>query len=192
MISDVASYAQFIPYCRSSVVIKTSEPTGYDGRSYPEEAKLVVGFSHDIAEEFWSRVYCSPERLVVEAVSGASETSLEAADIIHHHPRPAMDQDPSRNGDVLSHLSTRWTLRPYTYKPPPTSAVDRSSAHKNLEETSSIPAVDKTEVNLAIVFKFANPMYGALSQAAAPKVAEKIIEAFETRMKKVIEGPASS
>jgi coenzyme Q-binding protein COQ10 len=192
VISDVASYAHFIPYCRSSVVTKTSEPTKYDGKSYPEEAKLVVGFSHDIAEEFWSRIYCSPERLVVEAVSGASESTLAGADTTHHHSRPAMDQDPTRKGDVLSHLSTRWTLRPYMYKPPPTSAIDTSSTHKNHEETSSIPGQEKTEVNLSIEFKFANPMYGALSQAAAPMVAEKMIEAFENRVKKVIEGPASA
>jgi coenzyme Q-binding protein COQ10 len=190
VISDVASYAQFIPYCRSSVVTKSSEPTKYDGKTYPEEAKLVVGFSHDIAEEFWSRVYCSPERMVVEAVSGTAETSLEAAEVAHHHSRPALDQDPTRKGDVLSHLSTRWTLTPYPYKPPPASAVDAASTHKNHEETSPVPGLEKTEVNLAIEFRFANPMYAALSQAAAPKVAEKMIEAFEGRVKKVVEGPA--
>lgn len=192
VISDVESYAQFIPYCRSSTVTKKSEPTEYDGKSYPEEAKLVVGFSNDISEEFWSRIYCSPEQLVVEAVSGASETTLNTADIKHHHARPAMDQDRTRGGDVLSHLSTRWTLRPHMYKPPPASAVDANSHHMNLNETSDTPGLMKTQVNLAIIYKFANPMYGALSQAAAPKVAEKMIEAFENRVKQVAEGPANA
>ena len=128
--------------------------------------------------------------MVVEAVSGTAETSLDAAEIAHHHSRPASDQDSTRRGDVLSHLSTRWTLRPYPYKPPPASAVDPGSAHKNLEETSPVPGLEKTEVHLAIEFKFANPMYAALSQAAAPKVAEKMIEAFEERVKKLVEGPA--
>lgn len=125
----------------------------------------MVGFSNDIAEEFWSRVYCSPERMVVEAVSGTAETLLAAAEIAHHHSRPVIDQDPTRKGDVLSHLSTRWTLK---------------------------PGPEETEVNLAIEYRFANPMYAALSQAAAPKVAEKMIEAFEGRVKKVAEGAVNS
>lgn len=191
VISDVSSYANFVPYCRSSVVTKSSEPTEYDGKQYPEEAKLVVGFSNDIAEEFWSRVYCSPARGVVEAVSGASETSLDAADIEHHHARPSPDSDPSRRADVLSHLSTIWRLKGYPYKPPPASALEKDTVHKNHEESSPLQALDKTEVNLTIQFRFANPMYGALSQAAAPKVAEKMIEAFEGRVRKVVEGPAS-
>ena len=192
VISDVASYSQFIPYCRSSTVTKSSEPTEFDGQKYPEEAKLVVGFSNDVSESFWSRVYCSPQSLVVEALAGATETSLEAAEISHHHARPTADQDPSRNGDVLSHLSTKWTLRPYPYKPPPSSATSKETAHKNHHETSELEAQEKTEVRLVIVYTFANPMYAALSQAAAPKVAEKMIEAFQARVRKVVEGPAST
>jgi coenzyme Q-binding protein COQ10 len=188
VISDVSSYANFLPYCRSSVVTKQSEPTAYDGKRYPEEAKLVVGFSHDIAEEFWSRVYCSPARGVVEAVAGASETTQYAADIEHHHARPSEEEDKTRTGDVLSHLSTRWSMRSYPYKPPPVSAVDKGNQHKNHEESSPVPGLERTEVNLTIQFRFANPMYGALSQAAAPKVAEKMIEAFEARVRKIVEG----
>lgn len=61
----------------------------------------------------------------------------------------------------------------------------------NHAETSPVPGQEKTEVSLAIEYEFANPMYGALSSAAAPKVAEKMIEAFEKRVKAVVEGPAS-
>lgn len=171
---------------------KHSSPTAYDGKRYPEEAKLVVGFSNDIAEEFWSRIYCSPQRGVVEAVCGASETALEAEDVEHHHPRPSEEEDKTRKGDVLSHLSTRWSLRSYPYKPPPAPAIDAGATHKNHEESSPVAGLEKTEVNLAIEFKFANPMYGALSQAAAPKVAEKMIEAFEARVRKVVDGPANA
>jgi coenzyme Q-binding protein COQ10 len=47
-----------------------------------------------------------------------------------------------------------------------------------------------TDVNLVIEYQFANPVYAALSAAAAPKVAEKMIEAFENRVKAVAEGRA--
>lgn len=158
-ISDVSSYSAFIPYCRASLVTKTSQPAS-DGKSYPEEAKLIVGFHDDVSEEFWSRVYCQPER-VVEAVSGLTESSLRPGEVPHHSARPAAERDPTRNGDVLTRLATRWTLK---------------------------PVGEKTEVELAIEYQFANPIYGALSAAAAPKVAEKMIEAFEGRVKAVAEG----
>lgn len=187
VISDVGSYSHFIPYCRSSVVTKTSEPAS-DGKRYPEEAKLVIGFSNDMSEEFWSRVYCVPS-LVVEAVSGGTETTLPPSDIPHHSTRPDATSDPTRKDTVLSHLLTRWTLHPYPYKPPPASAVHPESTHKNHEETSSVSTREETQVSLAIEFQFANPIYAAMSQATVPKVADKMIEAFEKRVRAVVEGP---
>lgn len=164
-ISDVSSYSAFIPYCQSSVVTKTSKPAD-NGKSYPEEAKLTIGFNGDVSEEFWSRVYCQPER-VVEAISGLTESSLSPADVPHHNARPSADQDPTRNESVLTHLATKWTL-----------------------QKSNKPGQESTEVNLAIEYQFANPVYGALSAAAAPRVAEKMIEAFENRVKAVLEKSA--
>ena len=74
VISDVSSYSSYVPFCTESVVTKYSNPAS-DGRKYPEEAKLKIGFKDNVSEEFWSRVYCSPEK-IVEAVSGSTETSL--------------------------------------------------------------------------------------------------------------------
>lgn len=175
-ISDVSSYSAFIPYCQSSIVTKSSKPAE-DGKSYPEEAKLSIGFNSDVSEEFWSRVYCQPGR-VVEAVSGRTDTALSAEQVPHHSERPVADQDPTRNESVLTHLSTTWTLRPFPYKPPPPSAGQKTDG----------PGIETTDVNLVIEYQFANPVYGALSAAAAPKVAEKMIEAFENRVKAVAEG----
>jgi len=143
-----------------------------------------------VSESFTSRVYCIPDT-VIEAVSGSAETTLASDSISHHNARPPPEQDPSRNATVLTHLLTRWTLRPFPYKPPPASATHPDTTHKNHHETSELPGQEKTEVSLQIEYQFANPVYGALSQAAAPKVAEKMIEAFEKRVKAVVEGPAS-
>lgn len=188
VIADVGNYSTFLPYCQGSVVTKTSQPA-QDGKSYPEEAKLLIGFNGDVSQTFWSRVYCVPHT-VVEAVSGDSDTALAPADIAHHSARPPADQDPSRNNSVLSTLRTRWTLRHFHYKPPPESATHPETTHKNHDETSDVPGQDRTEVNLNIEFSFANPMYAALSSAAAPKVADKMIEAFEKRVKAVTDGSA--
>lgn len=187
IISDVNAYHQFLPFCQGSEVTKRSKPAA-DGNSYPEEAKLVVGFNGDIKEEFCSRVYCVPER-IVEAVSGKTVTTLPAEAISHHNARPPADQDPSQASTVMAHLLTRWTLKPFMYKPPPTDALHASSTHKNLGSTNPMPGQEKTEVNLTIEFQFSNPFYAALSSAAAPKVADKMIEAFEKRVRAVAEGP---
>lgn len=187
IISDVNAYHQFLPFCQGSEVTKTSQPAP-DGNSYPEEAKLIVGFNGDIKEEFTSRVYCVPER-VVEAVSGKTTTTLPAKDISHHSARPSADQDPAQDTAVMAHLLTRWTLKPYPYKPPPHDALHPTSHQKNVETTNPLPAQPKTEVNLTIEFQFSNPLYAALSSAAAPKVADKMIAAFEKRVRAVVEGP---
>jgi len=169
-------------------VTKTSRPA-VNGKTYPEEAKLLIGFNNDVSEQFTSRVYCIPET-VVEAVSGNAETTLKAAEIGHHSRRPAsLEEDASRKDTVLKHCLTTWTLKPYPYKPPPTSALHPETTHNNHHETSEEPSQEKTEVTLNIAFQFTNPVYAAMSSAAAPRVAEKMIEAFERRVKSVIEGP---
>lgn len=157
VISDVASYSQYLPYCQQSVVTQTSSPAP-NGKTYPSEAKLVIGFGDQMREEFWSRVSCVPET-IVEAVSGNAESSLPGEETRHHGTRPARDKDPTRKDDVLGHLVTRWTLNPKREQ--------------------------QTEVSLAIEVQFSNPVYAALSQAAVPKVADRMIEAFERRIEEM-------
>ncbi|QIX00089.1 hypothetical protein AMS68_005606 [Peltaster fructicola] len=161
VITDVASYKHFIPYCLASEVLKYSNPTD-DGKRWPEEAKLLIGFSGDVSETFWSRVYCVPET-IVETVAGSTETSLPADQIKHHNPRLPAGQDPVRKGNVMKHLSTKWTLRPRT-----------------------LSGQEATEIHLKINYEFANPVYSALSAAASSKVADKMIEAFEKRVKVMV------
>lgn len=43
-----------------------------------------------------------------------------------------------------------------------------------------------------IEFQFSNPIYAALSQAIAPKVAGIMIEAFEVRARKLLDGPGAA
>lgn len=60
------------------------------------------------------------------------------------------------------------------------------------EVTSDVPPRMQTEVNLVIDYQFANPLYTTLSAAAAPKVADKMIEAFEMRAREMLDRPATS
>lgn len=45
---------------------------------------------------------------------------------------------------------------------------------------------DRSDVTLRIDYQFSNPLYGALSSAVIPKVAEVLIEAFEKRAAEVL------
>lgn len=184
VITDVASYKHFIPYCINSEVTKYSNPTA-DGKRWPEEAKLLVGFNGDVSESFWSRIYCVPDT-IVETVAGSTETSLRPEQIKHHNPRLPAGQDPVRQGSVMKRLSTTWQLKPFPYKPPPASATSPDTSHKNTQETSSEPGHERTEVSLSIDYEFANPVYAALSAATSGVVADKMIGAFEKRVRDVV------
>jgi coenzyme Q-binding protein COQ10 len=45
------------------------------------------------------------------------------------------------------------------------------------------PTREKTTVSLGVEYSFSNPLYNGLAQQFAPKVAGKLVEAFETRAK---------
>ncbi|XTI91745.1 dehydrase and lipid transport-domain-containing protein [Cenococcum geophilum] len=187
IIADVPQYSSFLPYCQASTVTRWSAPDRTTHTRWPSEARLVVGWA-GITEAFRSRIYCVPGR-VVEAVGGASRTTLAEEDVAHHRVTAAVggaagaetgvkeqerereqereqEQEEAVRTELLTHLLTRWTVRPLPYTPPR----------------------EQTEVSLAIEFQFANPIYSALSVGAAPKVAEMMIRAFEERVKSVLEG----
>lgn len=122
----------------------------------------------------------------MEAVSGKTDTELPAKDISHHSARPNNhNDDPTRNANVLTHLLTRWTLKPFHYKPGPVSVNANPQ-----EAKATLPAREQTQVSLNIEYAFANPLYAALSAAAAPKVADKMIAAFEERVRKTMDRPS--
>lgn len=152
IIADVSSYASFLPYCESSTVTSWSAPDPTYSRRWPSEGRLTVGFK-GLSEEFTSRVYCIPGR-VVESVGGTTSTSLPADEIRHHGTEGA--QAKGEEGGLLTHLRSRWSITPL--------------------------AEEKTQVSLALEFAFANPIYTALSAGVAPKVAELMVKAFEERV----------
>ncbi|KAI9823737.1 MAG: hypothetical protein M1832_002294 [Thelocarpon impressellum] len=172
IVADVGSYSSFLPYCSSAAVTAWSRPDR-DGRSWPREAEMRVGWG-GVEERVASSVYCVPDR-IVEAVSGAARTTIPEADL-PHYPPAAERSSAARDEELFRHLLTTWTLKSFPYKPPPpdcSNPQEASAAHTTPRE--------QTEVHLAIEFQFANPLYAALSKAAAPRVAGIMIEAFERR-----------
>ncbi|CAO2648790.1 Nn.00g097390.m01.CDS01 [Neocucurbitaria sp. VM-36] len=161
IIADVPSYYTFLPYCQRSDITKWSAPDRTYARRWPSEGVLTSGFGN-ITESFASRVYCVPGRYV-ESVGGATETSLKREDIAHHlEGSEAAGSGRGGSNGLLTHLRSKWTI----------------------EEVGK----DRTSVELAVEFAFANPLYAALSGGVADKVAEFMVKAFEKRVQELMEG----
>lgn len=75
---------------------------------------------------------------------------------------PSTVEADASDGELFQKLSTRWEIHP------------RSGSDK------------ESTVSLKIEFGFNNPVYAALTQAVAPKVAGKLIDAFERRAREVL------
>lgn len=168
LISDVDRYASFLPYCQQSRVTKWSGPDKR-GKKWPEEADLKIGWG-GYEETFTSKLYCIPDT-IVEALGGDAVTSLPEAQLTHHS---SSSYSPATSNAIFKRMSTRWTVTPLHHD---------SLEAKSLATSTSQPVHDQTEVHLRIEFQFSNPIYGALSKAVAPKLAEVMIEAFEKKAK---------
>jgi len=177
LIADVDSYSSFLPYCVDSKVTKWSSPDK-NGNVWPSEADLKVGWG-GYEEIFTSRLFCVPGS-VVEALGGEAVTSLPKKDLDHH---ASTINSPATANSIFQTITTRWTVKPFHYKPPTGIPQQDKTQH---------PAIDQTEVHLTLDFQFSNPIYAALSKAVAPKVAGMMIEAFEVRARKVLDGPGAT
>lgn len=188
IISDIDAYASFLPYCKSSKITSTSsaapiperdpEKEGTKQTTYPATADLTVGWG-GVEETFTSKLLCAPP-YTVEALAGAAESSLSASELSHYSKSHITSPPPENN--VFNSLITRWSVKPFHYKPPPVSGRPQTN-------NATIPAIEQTQVSLHIEFAFKNPMYAAMSQAVAGKVTGVMIDAFEKRARELLEGP---
>ncbi|KKY17890.1 putative polyketide cyclase dehydrase [Diplodia seriata] len=197
IIADVSSYHSFLPYCQRSEVTEWSRPDAAAGRRWPARATLAVGWG-GISEAFASKIYCVPGE-IVEAVGGRSRTRL-LPEQIAHHDFPAENAPPDDQGEILTHLLTRWTVSPFPYQPPQATGAaaklgegvgsgDSPANPIDPQKPASGQAKEQTRVSLVIEFAFANPLYGTMVTAVTPMVANMMIEAFEKRVEKLLNGP---
>jgi coenzyme Q-binding protein COQ10 len=174
IIADVDSYSTFLPYCVSSRVTKWSAPDSSNKR-WPAEADLRVGWG-GYEETFTSRLFCVPGS-VVEALGGEALTSLPKSQLTHHSE--TLNAKTEAN-NIFQTITTRWTVRPFHYKPP---------SRRPQTGTMECQAREQTEVHLSLDFQFSNPIYATLIRAVAPKIAGIMIEAFEVRARNLLDGP---
>lgn len=112
----------------------------------------------------------------VEALGGNAKSSLSRSVLKHRYSERELDA-PNSSNTVFKSISTRWSVKPFMYKPPTGNPKT---------DNATEPPKDQTEVQLNIDFQFSNPVYGAFSKAVAPKVAGLMIEAFERRAEELL------
>lgn len=172
IIADVDSYSSFLPYCVGSKVTAWSGPDA-NGARWPAQADLKVGWG-GFEEQFTSTLFCAqgvtqhlgPDPVsIVEALSGEAVTKLEKSAIAHY---AGLLTAPARANGVFKSLHTSWGVK------------------KVLHHRAGSPVVTGSEVSLTIDFQFLNPLYAALGKAAAPQITRIMMEAFETRARKLL------
>lgn len=121
-------------------------------------------------------------------MAGKTRTRLRAEEV-RHHSRGEREMGAERGGGngglfgfgvgggdgMFTHLLSRWTIRPLSDRHVPNEGKGAGSR-------------EHTVVNLAIEFQFHNPVYSAMSSAVADRVAGVLIEAFEKRVKSLMDG----
>ncbi|WVW87000.1 hypothetical protein I302_109056 [Kwoniella bestiolae CBS 10118] len=184
LVSDVPSYSSFIPFCNSSTVLSkphskssSSSSNDSDGSiqkrqwkdwapgSEPFEvlAELAVGFG-GLEERYVSRVKGVPFESVTATAS--SQTPLFKSLITRWSFSPA------------SHLSPHPSNSPF---PPSSPSHIRMPNTNSTTPQSDDPNTGPTLLTIDLNFNFANPLHRIASQAVLPKVADKMVEAFEKR-----------
>lgn len=183
LIADIQSYPEFIPYCTSSSITSQSAIETNSNRKWPRTADLRIGYG-PYDELFRSAVYCFPHS-ILEAVAGDAEPSIPRSQLPHYFEDPDHNHDAEKsagNAGIFTSLLTRWTFKEFPFKPTPPDGKTPQ------EGNASEPSTPRTEVNLTLEVRFASAVYSALSQAAAPKVAGIMIDAFEKRAAEVLGG----
>ncbi|XXH00288.1 Inositol phosphatase SIW14 [Hypoxylon texense] len=172
LIADVDSYVRFLPYCKVSRVTAWTSPLPDDspsGRRWPARADLTAGWG-GLEETYTSRVFCVPSLGVVEAISGDASTEIPLSDLRKHGLSDPGPGDGERGeGGVFTSLVTRWTVSP-------AEAATRADRFQH----------DWSDVRLSIRYRFANPLYTAVSSAVADKVAPVMIEAFVEQARRIL------
>ncbi|KAI9638985.1 dehydrase and lipid transport-domain-containing protein [Dioszegia hungarica] len=182
LVADIPSYSSFIPFCTSSTVLqppssssavastssagrtaadsKWSPPAS--GKSFEVDAELKVGFG-GFDEAYVSRVKGTP----YESVSASAGEA-----------------------NLFRSLSTTWAFSPASgLSPHPSTAIpsttSSSSANTAPRSTQSLETPDSsrgpTLLTIDLAFEFTNPLHRIASQAVLPKVAGKMVDAFEQR-----------
>ncbi|OCF35244.1 hypothetical protein I316_03287 [Kwoniella heveanensis BCC8398] len=190
LVSDVPSYSSFIPFCNSSTVLsRPASPTSTSSSSAPSSTGSLQS-SREWAE--WTPG-TKPFEVLAELAVGFGGLEERYVSKVVGKPFESVTAIATKQTPLFKSLITRWSFAPASSQSPhlsftPTSSS--SSTDPNVpvtpgQQTTQSPDVGPTLLTIDLAFNFANPLHRIASQAVLPKVAEKMIEAFEKRCLKV-------
>jgi len=158
VVSDVASYSSFLPYCTHSRVLGplTPAPTAATPNAQQMEAELTVAFL-TFTERYTSLVTCVPCESV-RAVASSGTTLFKT-------------------------LETTWRFQPAPAHP--NNAMPVHSRSPSVEANTVPDDIGPTLLSLELSFAFANPVHAAVSSTFFGKVSTMMVKAFEERCLKV-------
>ncbi|WWC92734.1 uncharacterized protein L201_007693 [Kwoniella dendrophila CBS 6074] len=184
LVSDVPSYSSFIPFCNSSTVLSKPSNTNNSGSSSTQSRQW----------KDWSPGI-EPFEVLAELSVGFGGLEERYISKVIGIPFESVTATASNKTPLFKSLITRWSFSPAsTYSPHPTSSIipPLSSSNPSTNKvrktnTNSIsnepidPNLGPTLLTIDLNFNFANPLHRIASQAVLPKVADKMVEAFEKR-----------
>jgi coenzyme Q-binding protein COQ10 len=154
VVSDVASYHHFIPFCSASRVLSTTDETQIP---ILMDAELTVQFLA-FKESYVSRVTCVP----LESVE-VRPTRVPFPHNSHYKQAVASSSTP-----LFKELKTTWRFQ----------SISENTATLNTTLPSNTAA---TLVRLDLAFAFASPIHAAVSSSFFGQVSKLMVNAFEER-----------
>lgn len=160
LIADIQSYPSFLPYLRAAHVTEQSDTVSAAAK-VDECPQTTTPLPLDRRRRQWPRA--ADLHVAWKGYECVFRSQVECV------PERIVEAVSAGEdgGGVFEELKTRWTLTDV-----PTHAEQGTGS--------------RTEVQLKIDARFKNALLGALSQAAAPKVADLVMEAFERRAREVL------
>ncbi|VDB96592.1 unnamed protein product [Peniophora sp. CBMAI 1063] len=156
VVSDVAQYKRFVPYCATSTITAPPRPYPAAGKDATRmEAELGVAFG-PFSESYVSTVTCVPD-LSVEAVASSSTPLFKS-------------------------LTTTWRFQPASPSSPhPSSAPPLSGSNSPNPTKDDGP----TLMTLDLAYAFASPLHAGVAGAFFGQVSAAMVRAFEERCRDV-------
>ncbi|WVF68449.1 hypothetical protein IAT40_003215 [Kwoniella sp. CBS 6097] len=207
LVSDVPSYSSFIPFCNSSTVLSrpAPSPSSSPTTTTTSTASTMTGPLKGKELANWTPG-TKPFEVLAELAVGFGGLEERYVSKVVGKPFESVTATATKQTPLFKSLITRWSFAPASSQSPhpsfnPTSTSPtptRSSASSSSssspspsepvtpgQQSSQSPDVGPTLLTIDLAFNFANPLHRIASQAVLPKVADKMIEAFEKRCLKV-------
>ncbi|KAJ3571429.1 hypothetical protein NP233_g3764 [Leucocoprinus birnbaumii] len=163
VVSDVASYPRFIPFCTGSRILRSLAPKpGFPGK-LTMDAELTVGFL-SFEESYVSKVTCVPD----ESVEASPFPTVSSTILTSIDPQAVA----SSSTPLFKTLATIWRFQPASPQSPHPSTIP---LHLHREQHGP------TLVTLDLVYAFASPIHAGVSATFFGQVSKLMVKAFEER-----------